>query len=85
MPSFSSQIDLARIDGAGLDGTGGDEPWCRDRIGYGTPQTFRGERAMNIRFSRLATGMLVVAAIVLMSGYCWAVFIGLGPSKDSGS
>jgi hypothetical protein len=37
---------------------------------------------MSIRFSRLATGMLVVAAIVLMSGRCWAIRFGLGPSKD---
>ena len=37
---------------------------------------------MSIRLSRLATGMLVVAAIVLMSGRSWAIYNGLGPSKD---
>jgi len=37
---------------------------------------------MSIRLSRLATGMLVVAAVVLMSGRCWAIYYGLGPSKD---
>ena len=37
---------------------------------------------MNIQLSRLATGVLVVAAIVLMSGRSWAVYHGLGPSKD---
>jgi hypothetical protein len=37
---------------------------------------------MNIRLSRLATGVLVVAAVVLMSGRGWAIFTGLGPSKD---
>ena len=36
---------------------------------------------MSIRLSRLVTGMLVVAAIVLMSGGCWAIRYGLGPSK----
>jgi hypothetical protein len=42
----------------------------------------KGERAMSIRLSRLVTGMLVVAAIVLASGRCWAIYYGLGPSKD---
>jgi hypothetical protein len=37
---------------------------------------------MSIRLSRLATGLLVVAAIVLMSDRCWAIRQGLGPSKD---
>ena len=37
---------------------------------------------MSIRLSRLATGMLVVAAIVLMSGRSWAIYHELGPSKD---
>jgi hypothetical protein len=37
---------------------------------------------MNIRLSRLATGMLVVAALVLMAGRSWAIYYGLGPSKD---
>jgi hypothetical protein len=37
---------------------------------------------MSIRLSRVATGMLVVAAMVLMSGHCWAIYYGLGPSKD---
>jgi hypothetical protein len=37
---------------------------------------------MSFRFSRLATGVLVVAAVILMSGRSWAVFYSLGPSKD---
>jgi hypothetical protein len=37
---------------------------------------------MSIRFSRVTTGMLVVAAMMLMSGRCWAIYYGLGPSKD---
>ena len=37
---------------------------------------------MSIRWSRLATGMLVVAAMVLTSDRCWAIYYGLGPSKD---
>jgi hypothetical protein len=37
---------------------------------------------MSIRLSRLAMCLLVVAAVVLMSGRCWAVFHQLGPSKD---
>ena len=52
------------------------------RIGYSAPAFLKGERAMSIRLSRLATGMLVVAAIVLMSGRSWAIYNGLGPSKD---
>jgi hypothetical protein len=37
---------------------------------------------MSYRCSRLTTGVLVVAAVVLMSGRSWAVFYSLGPSKD---
>lgn len=37
---------------------------------------------MSIRFSRLATGLLVVAAMVLMSERSWAIYYRLGPSKD---
>ena len=37
---------------------------------------------MNFRCSRLATGVLVVAAVVLTPGRSWAVFYPLGPSKD---
>src|SRR5260221_6849144 len=46
------------------------------------PHNEKGERAMSIRLSHVATGMLVVAAMVLMSGRCWAIRNGLGPSKD---
>ncbi len=49
---------------------------------YGAVTFIPGELAMNIRFSRLATGVLVVAAIVMMSSRSWAVFYPLGPSKD---
>lgn len=37
---------------------------------------------MKSRFSRLATGMLVVAALVLMADRSWAIRQGLPPSKD---
>ncbi len=37
---------------------------------------------MSIRLSRLATGMLALAAIVLMADRCWAIRQGLGPSRD---
>lgn len=37
---------------------------------------------MNIRLSRFASAMLVVAAIFLMPGRSWAVYYWLGPSKD---
>ena len=37
---------------------------------------------MSSRFSRLATGVLVVAVVVLMSVSSWAVYYPLGPSKD---
>ena len=37
---------------------------------------------MSIRFSRLATGMLVLAAVVLMSDRSWAIRYELPPSKD---
>jgi hypothetical protein len=52
------------------------------RIGYSDSTKFKGEREMNFRCSRLATGVLVVAAVVLMPGRSWAVFYELGPSKD---
>ena len=37
---------------------------------------------MSIRFSRLATAMLVVAAMLLMSGRSWAIYNVLGSAKD---
>ncbi len=37
---------------------------------------------MNIRWSRWATGMLAVAAIVLMADRCWAIRYPLPPSRD---
>ncbi|MCE9548320.1 MAG: hypothetical protein K8T25_22835 [Planctomycetia bacterium] len=37
---------------------------------------------MNIRLSRWATGVLVVAVVVLMAGRGWAVYYQLDPSKD---
>ncbi len=37
---------------------------------------------MNSRYSRLAIGGLVIAAILLMPGLVWAVYYALGPSKD---
>ena len=37
---------------------------------------------MNIRFSRFASALLVVAAIFLMPGRSWAVYYWLGPSND---
>jgi hypothetical protein len=43
---------------------------------------FKGACEMSSRFSRLATGVIVVALVVLMSGRSWAVYYWLGPSKD---
>lgn len=37
---------------------------------------------MNTGFSRFAKGVLVVAALILMSGRSWGIFDELGPSKD---
>ena len=37
---------------------------------------------MSIRWSRLATGMLVVATVLATSGRSWAIREGLAPSKD---
>ena len=37
---------------------------------------------MSIRLSRLATAMLVVAVVLVMSGRSWAIYNLLGPSKD---
>lgn len=37
---------------------------------------------MNMRWSRLAMSVLAVAAVVLTTSQCWAVFFPLGPSKD---
>ena len=37
---------------------------------------------MSFRFSSMATGVLVVVAVVLMSSLGWAHFYELGPSKD---
>jgi hypothetical protein len=37
---------------------------------------------MSIRLSRLATAILVVAVILLMSARSWAIYNVLGPSKD---
>jgi hypothetical protein len=37
---------------------------------------------MSIRLSRLAKGLLIVAAVVLLSGRSWAIYYGLPASKD---
>lgn len=37
---------------------------------------------MSFRFSSLATGVLVVVAVILASSRSWAYFYELGPSKD---
>jgi hypothetical protein len=42
----------------------------------------KGDWEMSVRLSRLAMSLLIVAAVVLMSGRCWAVFYLLNPSKD---
>lgn len=52
------------------------------RIGRVVLLCFPGEREMNRRFPRWAKGLLVVAAVALISGRCWAVFYALGPSPD---
>jgi len=56
----------------------GADAWIR----YSNPAFLKGERAMSIRLSRLAKGMLVVAVMVLMSERGWAIRQGLGPSKN---
>ena len=40
------------------------------------------KRAMSIRLSRLAIGILTAAAVALASGRSWAIYNGLGPSRD---
>jgi hypothetical protein len=52
------------------------------RIGCIAPTSLKRERAMSIRFSHVATGMLVVAVMALTSDRSWAIRYGLGPSKD---
>lgn len=37
---------------------------------------------MRIGLSHVAKGMLVVAAMALMTGTCWAIYYALGPSSD---
>lgn len=37
---------------------------------------------MSIRRSRVVMGLFVVAAMAIMSSPCWAIYYGLGPSKD---
>jgi hypothetical protein len=37
---------------------------------------------MRSSLSRRATSLLVVAAMLLIAGRCWAVFVPLGPSQD---
>lgn len=46
------------------------------------PHTQKSTRAMRIRLSRLAVGVFAVAIVVLMAGRGWAIFNGLGPSRD---
>jgi hypothetical protein len=60
----------------------GKPPTFRSSNWRGNSTSFIGERVMNVRWSRFATGMLVVAGVVLMSGRSWAVYYALGPSKD---
>src|SRR4051812_20386102 len=52
------------------------------RAGYSASTYFKGEPEMGIRLSRLATGLLVVAAVALVPDLSWAVYHQLGPSKD---
>lgn len=37
---------------------------------------------MSIRLARVVLGLLVVAVVVLTAGRSWAIYFGLGPSKD---
>ncbi|MBS0208181.1 MAG: hypothetical protein JSS27_04430 [Planctomycetes bacterium] len=53
-----------------------------DRLGRDATTYFKDERVMNNRWSRLAMGVLVVAVVALMCGRGWAIYNGLGPSKD---
>lgn len=52
------------------------------RIGSPSATCLHGEFEMSIRFSRRAIGGLVVAAVLLMAGRCFATYFPLGPSKD---
>ncbi len=42
----------------------------------------KSQRAMSIRLSRLTIGVLAAAAVLLMVGPAWAIYYGLGSSKD---
>src|ERR1700730_2084561 len=52
------------------------------RTGCIAPASLERELTMSIRWSRVATGMLVVTIVVLMSDQSWAIREKLGPSKD---
>ena len=81
-PGGVTQIDLARISAGGFNSPRHvSKPTFR---GLNRRQRFHslGVFDMGFRFSRLATGVLVAAAVVLMSSRCWAVYYALGPSKD---
>jgi len=77
------QIDIARIDGRGLNvgrmGSSRGTDAAYRLQGY---DIFNRGTRMNIRFSRLATAMLVVAAVLLTSGRSWAIYNLLGPDKE---
>lgn len=52
------------------------------RNGRMVPGSLEREFKMSIRWSRVATGMLVVTILVLTSDQSWAIREKLGPSKD---
>lgn len=80
--NIGDQIAIPRIGASRLNGKPeGDKPPVA-RIGISAPANQMGERKMGIRLSRVAMGVFVVAAIALLPGLCWAVYYGLGPSKD---
>jgi hypothetical protein len=83
LQDIGDQIAISRIDANSLNG----KPEGHKRIRWlesetAIPHTKMGEREMSIRLSRVATGVLVLAAMALLPGLCWAVYYQLGPSKD---
>src|SRR5947209_4139985 len=52
------------------------------RIGCIAAASSEGELTMSVRLPRVATGVLIVSIMVLMSEQSWAIREGLGPSKD---
>ena len=83
LQNIGDQIAISRIDASGLNGKPeGHKPRFRClESKTALPHTKMGEREMSIRLSRVATRLLVVAAMALLPGLCWAVYYQLGLSS----